>query len=476
MYIPTTLRIIILKGNPNKMGQVPLALRFIQNRHTHRISLRKFIHPDDWIDDGNIYIREKGKSAPANARDLNLFLKIQLARAEKILLESERNNQPLTFRHFKEKFINIERQDFIAFCEGELRNRKLSGKYSEQTVKSNWFKLNKLKAFRSGISFFDLTLPFLEAYETYLRVERGNDVNTIFAAMKFIRTMLNAARKQKITTIYPFDEYKLVYKKDTRERLSNRELTSLQKLYNGGTLPTQRQNVLRYFLFACYTGLTWGDLVSFNYKEIEQRGDVYVINKKRQKTDARFIVPLLYNARRLIDLSQSEGKVFPAITSNQKANDLIKKVIALTHINKRISFHCARHTFGTVALNNGISRESIQRMLGHSKEEMTRLYSKLQDETIIEEMQKWENNVPGSEYKKKLSEEALSAYKKLRAQLVAARITGGFSEMDIASKIGIKEQNYRKMESGELQFGMAHFLDLSRHLDLDLKGLFNHIL
>ena len=108
MYIPTTLRIIILKGNPNKMGQVPLALRFIQNRHTHRISLRKFIHPDDWMDDGNIYIREKGKSAPANARDLNLFLKIQLPRAEKILLESERNNQPLTFRHFKEKFINIE--------------------------------------------------------------------------------------------------------------------------------------------------------------------------------------------------------------------------------------------------------------------------------------------------------------------------------------------------------------------------------
>ncbi len=476
MYVPTTLKIIVLKGNANKQGLIPILLKFTQNRQTNRIALRKYIKPKDWLDDGKFYVRERGANAPTTARALNLFLKSQLARAESIMLEAERMDQPLTFPQFKRKFINTESQDFLEFCEQELEKRKLSGKYSIETIKSNWFKLNKLKAFRPKVSFFDLNVPFLEDYEVYMRVTRGNDVNTIFAAMKFIRTMLNVARKQKLTNIYPFDQYKLVYKKDTRERLSSHELDSLQKLYNEGTLPEHMQQVLRYFLFACYTGLTWGDLVNFNYKEIEHRRMVFLINKKRQKTGNRFVVPLLNQAKKLIDLTQSEGKVFPEILTNQKANSTIKQVISLTKISKRISFHCARHSFGTIALNNGISRESIQRMLGHSKEEMTKLYSKLQDETIIEEMQKWENDVPTSEYKKKLSEEALGIYKKLRTQLVAARIAGGFAEIDIAAKVGINEQNYKKMERGELQFGMAHLLDLGRYLDLDLKGLFNQVL
>jgi len=423
-----------------------------------------------------MYVRERGTLAAENGRAINLFLKSQIVRAESIMLEAERKNQTLTLRQFKDQFINIKSQDFFVFCRHEIMKRENSGKYSVQTIKSNRLRLKKLKSFRSSVCFLDINLQFLEDYEVYLRVKRRNSVNTIFAAMKFIRTMLNAARKQKITDVYPFDDYKLVYEKNTRERLLNHELEKIQDIYNQNQLPNRQQKVLKYFLFACYTGLTWGDLVSLDYREIERRGNVAIISTKRQKTGNHFIVPLISNARLLIDLTQKSGKVFPKILSNQKANLIIKEVIASANINKKISFHCARHTFGTVALNKGIPRESIQRMLGHSKEEMTKLYSKLQDETIIQDMQKWENDNSTVKYKQNLSKYSLSIYDNLRGQMIASRIIKGISECEIAARLGINEKKYKKMENGELQFGMAHFLELGKYLQLDTKALFNQAL
>ena len=340
MLLPTTLKITVLKSNPNKEGLFPIVLRFTQNRKAHNIYLRKYIPLKEWVNDGNCFIRERGSTALETAQQLNLFLASQLTRAKEILLEAERTNNPISFKQFKENFVNMDNQNFIAFCEKELDRRSASGKYSTETIKSNWFKLNKLKTFRSNLSFFDLTPKTLEEYENYLRIQRKNDVNTIFAAMKFIRTMLNSARKQNLTKVYPFDQYKLVYKKDTRDRLNMAELELLQKVYDEETLPEHLQNVLRYFLFACYTGLTWGDLVSLNYKEIEREGETYLINRKRQKTENQFIVPLMDKARILIDLTNKDGKVFPQILSNQKANAAIKEVIARTKVKKKISFHC----------------------------------------------------------------------------------------------------------------------------------------
>ncbi len=102
---------------------------------------------------------------------------------------------------------------------------------------------------------------------------------------------------------------------------------------------------------------------------------------------------------------------------------------------------------------------------------MTKLYAKLQDETIIEEMQKWDAASTGITYEKKFSEETVSRYKKLRTQLVAHRIAGGFSEVDVAKKIGVRVEDYKRMEKGEVQFGFAAVLELAAFLGVNLSGL-----
>lgn len=88
--------------NANAQGLIPILLKFTQNRKTNRISLRKWIKLDDWVDDGTYYIREKSKQQD-NGKLLNLFLRSQLSRAEEILLKYERKDKSISFSTFKQK-------------------------------------------------------------------------------------------------------------------------------------------------------------------------------------------------------------------------------------------------------------------------------------------------------------------------------------------------------------------------------------
>lgn len=49
-------------------------------------------------------------------------------------------------------------------------------------------------------------------------------------------------------------------------------------------------------------------------------------------------------------------------------------------------FHVARHTFATVALANRVSMESVAKMLGHTDIRTTRIYARILDKTVSEEM------------------------------------------------------------------------------------------
>ena len=60
----------------------------------------------------------------------------------------------------------------------------------------------------------------------------------------------------------------------------------------------------------------------------------------------------------------------------------------MCEIKKDISTHTARHTFATYMLANGVSIESVAKMLGHSDTKMTRHYAKVLDQTIMREVQK----------------------------------------------------------------------------------------
>ena len=66
---------------------------------------------------------------------------------------------------------------------------------------------------------------------------------------------------------------------------------------------------------------------------------------------------------------------------------LLKEIADVCGIQKTLSTHIARHTFACLAIANKVSMESIAKMLGHTDIRTTKIYARILDRTVSDEMQ-----------------------------------------------------------------------------------------
>ena len=75
--------------------------------------------------------------------------------------------------------------------------------------------------------------------------------------------------------------------------------------------------------------------------------------------------------------------------SNQKYNAYLQEIADVSGINKNLTSHVGRRTFATtVALSNGVSIETISKILGHSTTKITHQYAVVTDLKVSQEMEK----------------------------------------------------------------------------------------
>ncbi|WP_231717843.1 site-specific integrase [Nonlabens sp. YIK11] len=188
----------------------------------------------------------------------------------------------------------------------------------------------------------------------------------------------------------PFVKFKPTYVRNEREYLSELELQGIIEKQFG----MERLNLVKdLFIFACYTGLSYIDLIQLKMDNISLGIDGnYWIVTNRQKTNNRVKIPLLDIPQQLIDKyrdhpkSVSHGTLFPKM-SNQKLNSYLKEIADLCGITKNLTFHIARHTFATtVTLSNGVPIETVSKLLGHTKLSTTQIYARVIERKVCEDM------------------------------------------------------------------------------------------
>ena len=158
-------------------------------------------------------------------------------------------------------------------------------------------------------------------------------------------------------------------------------------------LPSARLSRVRdIFVFSCYTGLAYIDIFELTEDKIRRAFDGHLwIMTKRQKTDVNSNIRLLDIPMEILEKykgKQKNGKVLPVI-SNQKINDYLEEIGDICGIEKKFTFHVARHTFAsTVALGNDVPMESVQCMLGHADIKTTQIYAHVIDHKLSRDMDK----------------------------------------------------------------------------------------
>ena len=332
------------------------------------------------------------KSFPG-AADLNIIIRQALSRANEIFVRYKLSDRMLSLAQFKAEYLSSEasRSDFIRFAMDQLSKRERRGEIDELTARHGRSVFTKLQEFRKPILFQDLTPDLLEDVKAFL-VHRGDEPWTVWGFFRTVKTYCNLARQKGIMFDDPFRIFKNKVPRTTREFLDQQEITSLYSCFISETTKPSHRKVLRYFLFACLTGLRISDVQRITHDNIVN-GELRFIPHKGRKKKVMQSIPLTDEIRSLI--VTTEGKLFETI-SDQKTNMALKEIAAECEIRKRLTFHVARHTFACHAINRDVNVVVLKDLLGHSKLDTTMIYAHLVNQKKKESMQKMEGMLTSS--------------------------------------------------------------------------------
>lgn len=233
----------------------------------------------------------------------------------------------------------------------------------------------------------EMTAPLARDFRRWLltdygRVKSGAHANK---CARLLSECLSCALERSALAVHPLGKLKLPkVKKSQLVYLTTEQLQLLirAELPNSGLRRTRDA-----FLLMCYTGMAWVDARAFEpdrHLTTDSQGQRW-LHRPRTKTEVEAIIPLLPAAQGLLDKYKGEGRV--PIPSNQKMNERLREIAALLHLPLRLTCHVGRRTFGMLALDAGVSLESVSAMLGHASIRITQeLYAKVKEGRIGREM------------------------------------------------------------------------------------------
>ena len=223
---------------------------------------------------------------------------------------------------------------------------------------------------------------FCQGYIDYLLTEyrpMGKPVSR-FTAQNYYRVLngaLNAAVRADVIKVNPFT--KIGNSDKIRRPESKREYMTIEELRALIATPMKNEAVKQAYLFSCFCGLRISDIIGLKWGNVYVDNGQYRLEVVMQKTKETIYLPLSPEALRWMPErgdKTSEDHVFD-LPSTTHINILLKPWAKAAGIDKRFSFHTARHTFATMMLTLGADLYTTSKLLGHTDVKMTQVYAKI---------------------------------------------------------------------------------------------------
>ncbi|NEW79874.1 MAG: site-specific integrase [Gelidibacter sp.] len=398
MKTSSTFSILIwINASRAKNNEAEIFARITVNQKRANISLKRKIDIDSWNKS-----KGRAKGNTQEARILNQYLDQVQAKFFESYQDLRAEDKLITAEIIKARFLGEDKQyhslqDIIDYHNSisvyklhkdTMRHYKTTQKYLMEFVRKQYKT--------SDIHLKDLNYAFIISFENFLRSLQPSDLqrkienNTTMKHIQRLRKMVTIAYHTEWIDKDPFVKFRSTIEKREREFLTDLELKSVED-YNTAI---ERINLVKdIFIFSCYTGIAYIDIMKLTKNNILKGidGNQWIITK-RQKTGTPLKIPILEKAQELIDKYQNSaraevtGTLFPVL-SNQKLNAYLKEIADLCNIKKNLTFHMARHTFATtITLTNGVPIETVSKLLGHSKISTTQIYANVIERKVSDDM------------------------------------------------------------------------------------------
>lgn len=243
--------------------------------------------------------------------------------------------------------------------------------YNKKDVRMMKAALDRFKTFlkeerKENLTFINLTPLLIEDFMEFLDDKSHGE--GAMSYYKRFKKMIKQAYRKNLLKDNPTEKVE----KKLKGKAAKKDILTLDELKLLAATPTASSEVRRAFLFCCVTGLRWIDVNKLKWSNI--RLEIKEMNLSQSKTDENVFTPLNNTAMKLLEEQGiKEGFVFN-LPSHSGANKTLKAWVKRAGIDKKISWHNSRHSFGTNLIFNDVDVLTTSKLLGHTSMKHTQRY------------------------------------------------------------------------------------------------------
>lgn len=169
---------------------------------------------------------------------------------------------------------------------------------------------------------------------------------------------------------------------------SKRQFLTIEEMKTLIATECRDKTVKDAYMFSCYCGLRLSDVENLRWKDLVCNDGRYMIATVQQKTSTPIYTPLSQNAVKWLPERKSDDSdetlVFAGLPSRPTTNKILKQWVGKAGIDKKITYHTSRHTFGTMMMTVGADLYTTCKLMGHADVRTTQIYAKIVDSKKIE--------------------------------------------------------------------------------------------
>lgn len=402
----TTVSLYLDKRRALKDGTFPVKISIINNRTPKLYSTNISLSEDEW---------EKTFNTKRANQYQQIKLELEALKAKAIQIVQVLREK-FSFEEFEEVWFGkskriLDKPNVFVFIEDRINALRIEER--ENTAVSYQNTLSALKAFKDTVTFEEISVQFLKDFERFM-LQRGNSLTTIGIYMRTFKAILNLAIAEKFfkQENYPFGKTNRGYidpkGTGTKDFLTEDEFRTLR---NFETEVEQEAKARDFFVFSCLAnGLNFKDICLLKYRNIKDNTITVIREKTKNTTRNKPSIVRISMTQPMWDIINKWGTpnqypddyVFGVLEQGLSETEIskdVKQYIKTTNkylkrIKEKLGFKVnlttmvARHTFATILLRKGASKEFLQESFAHGNILTTENYTKgFSDETRM----KWAN-------------------------------------------------------------------------------------
>jgi integrase len=369
-----SFKFIIRKQALKLDGTTNIYIRFIVDRKVQFIKTNINVLPNNFL-----LVAQQVSKKDVLHHEKNFCINEISNNITKRILQHEQQNSPLFLSDLIEAYKQKNNIDLMAYTIQLCEQKKLTRSRKSQVIKS----VSYLLAFNPKANLYNLTTSTILGFKNHLSNTLAK--NTVISQLSRIRSVYNAAFNDGVIKYKPFDKVAIGVGTNKQLYFTKDEVFALVHKMN--FVSESKQKILSAFLFGCFTGLRFSDLLRLKIDNVKAFDNKYYIEFVQGKTKVKNIVPLNNYALKYIDKTANKY-LFPQLT-NQHYNRELKEIAEQIGFEKYISFHISRHTFITLSQQIGISLSDVSKIAGHTNIKTTQGYTHHNLSSLFDSISKW---------------------------------------------------------------------------------------